>query len=155
MEQDEADDAEVAAISARASLDDEPTEVDDDLGWYACLKAWDERTRARHVLKATEFSDKYAETVGCYGSVHVPDAEIVKCLDATWEFAHQVDNLPGVTDKLLRKLAVLAKVYVSDDVLVAGIRAAKTAREAKSIGAKAFRGRKDGDAFRERLHARV
>ena len=33
MEQDEADDAEVAAISARASLDDEPTEVDDDLGW--------------------------------------------------------------------------------------------------------------------------
>ncbi|KAK7242381.1 hypothetical protein SO694_00012481 [Aureococcus anophagefferens] len=167
------------------------TEVDDDLGWYACLKAWDERTRARHVLKATEFSDKYAETVGCYGSVHVPDraakeseipnfkgsdlghfplvladfwtsdhllersrsvnvffcnaralnthveatlnhscaaqvpdAEIVKCLDATWEFAHQVDNLPGVTDKLLRKLAVLAKVYVSDDVLVAGIRAA-------------------------------
>jgi hypothetical protein len=54
----------------------------------------------------------------------VPDAEIVKCLDATWEFAHQVDNLPGVTDKLLRKLAVLAKVYVSDDVLVAGIRAA-------------------------------
>ena len=100
------------------------TEVDDDLGWYACLKAWDERTRARHVLKATEFSDKYAETVGCYGSVHVPDSEIVKCLDATWEFAHQVDNLPGVTDKLLRKLAVLAKVYVSDDVLVAGIRAA-------------------------------
>ena len=38
----------------------------------------------------------------------------------------------------------------ADAAAVAGIRAAKTAREAKSIGAKAFRGRQDGDAFREK-----
>ena len=40
-----------------------------------------------------------------------------------------------------------------DAAAVAAIRAAKTAREAKSLGAKAFAKRRDGDAFRERSTA--
>ena len=94
--------------------------ITSDKEWLDTIKAWDKFAHQRYQRKAEQFSERYAH----YLEQPQSEDDIQRTLDEVWEFAERPENLPGVSDSLVRQLVHRCCLDMSDEILVSGIRAA-------------------------------
>ena len=96
-----------------------PVKITSDKEWLDTIKAWDKFAHQRYQRKAEQFSERYAH----YLEQPQSQEDIQRTLDEVWEFAERPENLPGVSDSLVRQLVHRCCLDMNDEILVSGIRA--------------------------------